>query len=239
MREPQRGDFQNAAKFCQAQRDFLGEAAFADRYGTNRNKANAFGKCVSQNRILGLAARLLAWTGYIGREPLRQNARGGCDGRDRGPREARDQARSTSSTSAYDVWPRGDRPRRDPGARRRASASASRRPTTACARCGRSTSRRPPTRSTFAFHGAARSLNPYINIVNRLVIVQFEDFDGALRTLAWEPTIAEGAAEAPFYDQLLKRYGEFLSYKVFAKFYNTVAEAVAAVRASRRPTSTT
>lgn len=80
----------------------------------------------------------------------------------------------------------------------------------------------------FAFHGAARSLNPYINIINRLVIVQFEDFDGALRTLAWEPTIAEGAAEAPFYDQLLKRYGEFLSYKVFATFYNTVAEAVAA-----------
>ena len=80
----------------------------------------------------------------------------------------------------------------------------------------------------FAFHGAARSLNPYINIVNRLVIVQFEDFDGAVRTLAWEPTIAEGAAEAPFYDQLLKKYGEFLSYKVFATFYNTVAEAVAA-----------
>ena len=80
----------------------------------------------------------------------------------------------------------------------------------------------------FAFHGAARSLNPYINIVNRLVIVQFDDFDGVPRTLAWEPTIAEGAAEAPFYDKLLKRYGEFLSYKVFATFYNTVPEAVAA-----------
>jgi hypothetical protein len=83
-----------------------------------------------------------------------------------------------------------------------------------------------PTR--FALAGAAKGLNPYINIVNRLVIVQFEDFEGRLRTLAWEPTIAEGAAEAPFYDQLLKRYGEFLSYKVFATFYNTVAEAIAA-----------
>jgi hypothetical protein len=80
----------------------------------------------------------------------------------------------------------------------------------------------------FAFHGAARALNPYINIINRLVIVQFEDFDGVPRTLAWEPTIAEGAAEAPFYDQMLKRYGEFLSYKVFATFYNTVEQAVAA-----------
>jgi hypothetical protein len=81
-----------------------------------------------------------------------------------------------------------------------------------------------PTR--FALAGAAKGLNPYINIINRLVIVQFEDFDGRLRTLAWEPTIAEGAAEAPFYDQLLKRYGEFLSYKVFATFYHTVEEAI-------------
>ena len=83
-----------------------------------------------------------------------------------------------------------------------------------------------PTR--FALAGAAKGLNPYINIINRLVIVQFEDFEGRLRTLAWEPTVAEGAAEAPFYDQLLKRYGEFLSYKVFASFYHTVEEAIAA-----------
>ena len=83
-----------------------------------------------------------------------------------------------------------------------------------------------PTR--FALAGAAKGLNPYISIINRLVIVQFEDFDGRLRTLAWEPTIPEGAAESPFYDQLLSRYGEFLSYKVFATFYNTVAEAIAA-----------
>jgi hypothetical protein len=80
----------------------------------------------------------------------------------------------------------------------------------------------------FALAGAARGLNPYINIINRLVIVQFEDFDGVVRTLAWEPTIAEGAAEAPFYDQLLHRYGEFLSYHVFASFYHTVPEAIAA-----------
>ena len=81
--------------------------------------------------------------------------------------------------------------------------------------------------TAFALAGAARGLNPYISIVNRLVVVQFEDFEGNLRTLAWEPTIAEGAAEAPFYDQMLKRYDEFLSYKVFATFYNTVNEAIA------------
>src|SRR4051794_11681499 len=126
----------------------------------------------------------------------------------------------------YDTWPRGDRPR---AIRERAAAFRE--------RFARPDNRIRAVRTiplasagyplTFAFHGAARGLNPFINIVNRLVIVQFEDFDGALRTLAWEPTIAEGAAEAPFYDQLLKRYGEFLSYKVFATFYNTVEEAVA------------
>jgi dienelactone hydrolase len=47
VREPQRDNFRNAAQFCKAQRQFLGEAEFAKRYGTNRNKANAFGKCLS------------------------------------------------------------------------------------------------------------------------------------------------------------------------------------------------
>ena len=111
--------------------------------------------------------------------------------------------------------------------RRALQASASRPARTGFARSRPSIWRRPPIPIEFAFHGAARGINPFINIVNRLVIVQFEDFEGNLKTLAWEPTIAEGAAEAPFYDQLLKRYGEFLSYKVFAKFYNTVEEAIA------------
>jgi Tol biopolymer transport system component len=46
---PQRSDYRNAARFCKAQRDFLGDAAFRGRYGTNRNGANANGKCVSQS----------------------------------------------------------------------------------------------------------------------------------------------------------------------------------------------
>jgi Tol biopolymer transport system component len=47
--EPKRGDFKNAAKFCKAERAFLGESAFRQKYGTNKNGKNAFGKCVSQN----------------------------------------------------------------------------------------------------------------------------------------------------------------------------------------------
>jgi hypothetical protein len=37
----------NAAKQCKAQRASMGEKAFAEKYGTNPNKRNAFGKCVS------------------------------------------------------------------------------------------------------------------------------------------------------------------------------------------------
>jgi hypothetical protein len=39
---PSRSDSRNAAQFCKAERDFLGGAAFAKKYGNN-------GKCVSQN----------------------------------------------------------------------------------------------------------------------------------------------------------------------------------------------
>ena len=124
--------------------------------------------------------------------------------------------------------------RRDPRVPRSGSASASRRRRTASGRCKTVDLASAAYPVSFAFHGAAKGINPYINIINRLVIVQFEDFEGNLSTLAWEPTIAEGAAEAPFYDQLLKRYGEFLSYKVFATFYNTVEEAVAVRHHARR-----
>jgi hypothetical protein len=38
---------QNAAKTCAAERDTMGDEAFAEQYGKNGNKKNAFGKCVS------------------------------------------------------------------------------------------------------------------------------------------------------------------------------------------------
>ncbi len=37
----------NAAKECADERTAMGENAFAEQYGTNPNKRNAFGKCVS------------------------------------------------------------------------------------------------------------------------------------------------------------------------------------------------
>lgn len=38
----------NPAWTCKFERDMMGLDAFADKYGTNPNKANAFGKCVSE-----------------------------------------------------------------------------------------------------------------------------------------------------------------------------------------------
>lgn len=40
-------EFKNAAKECASERTTMGEEAFAAKYGTNRNRRNAFGKCVS------------------------------------------------------------------------------------------------------------------------------------------------------------------------------------------------
>jgi len=78
----------------------------------------------------------------------------------------------------------------------------------------------------FAFHGAARGLNLYGTLVNRLVVVQYDDFDGNRRTLVWEPTVTEGSREAPFYQQLIQRYGEWLSTTVLAKIYHSVPSAL-------------
>jgi Tol biopolymer transport system component len=44
---PRRADYKNQSAFCRAERDFLGDVRFQERYGNNSNGSNAFGKCVS------------------------------------------------------------------------------------------------------------------------------------------------------------------------------------------------
>ncbi len=89
-----------------------------------------------------------------------------------------------------------------------------------------------PTR--FALHGAAIAPTvPYVLLVSRLLIVQYDDFAGRRRTLLWEPTIPDGAAEAPFHAQLEDRVsrlpgGKYLAHNVFAKQYATLEQALAA-----------
>lgn len=45
--QQQAAEFKNAAKECAAERRQMGREAFAEEHGTNDNKRNAFGKCVS------------------------------------------------------------------------------------------------------------------------------------------------------------------------------------------------
>ena len=45
--DPVPADFKNAAKYCQALRTAKGVEAFRAQWGTNPNKMNAFGKCVT------------------------------------------------------------------------------------------------------------------------------------------------------------------------------------------------
>ncbi|MEA2298783.1 MAG: hypothetical protein QOF77_1719 [Solirubrobacteraceae bacterium] len=88
-----------------------------------------------------------------------------------------------------------------------------------------------PTR--FALQGAALAPTvPYVLLVSRLLVVQYEDFAGVARTLLWEPTIPDGAAEAPFHAQLEDRVtrlpgGKYLAHNVFSRHYATLEQALA------------
>ena len=44
----ERENLESAARACKAERRTLGEQAFRQKYGTNKTKSNAFGKCVSE-----------------------------------------------------------------------------------------------------------------------------------------------------------------------------------------------
>jgi opacity protein-like surface antigen len=69
-------DSTSPARSCKEQRTAIGAAAFRDLYGTNRNKSNAFGKCVSRQTRSQDAAL----------QEARQNAPAACrEERDRDP----------------------------------------------------------------------------------------------------------------------------------------------------------
>jgi hypothetical protein len=55
--DPVPADYKNAAKYCKAVRESKGVEGFQTAYGTNKNKKNAFGKCVSQTAKAKAAKR--------------------------------------------------------------------------------------------------------------------------------------------------------------------------------------
>ena len=77
-----------------------------------------------------------------------------------------------------------------------------------------------PYPARFAFQGYAVQLNPVISIINRMFIIQFEGFDGRLKTLVWEPTVSAGSAEAPFYAKLQALGEKLRAERLFAQYYN-------------------
>jgi hypothetical protein len=119
---------------------------------------------------------------------------------------------------AHDVWPRGDRLEAvRSGARRYQERFLSQGQVHAVKSVDIAAA---PYPARFAFQGYSVNLNPAITIINRMMVVQFEGFDGKLKTLVWEPTVAEGSAEAPFYNKI-KEWGDKLhAGSLFAKYYN-------------------
>lgn len=77
-----------------------------------------------------------------------------------------------------------------------------------------------PYPSRFAFQGYSVQANPFITIINRMMVVQFEGFDGELKTLVWEPTVAAGSAEAPFYNKIQNLGRKLRAERLFVKYYN-------------------
>lgn len=58
--EPTEDGTKSPAQWCKAEREKLGDKLFKDTYGTNRNKSNAFGKCVSRKAQTGTKSKASA-----------------------------------------------------------------------------------------------------------------------------------------------------------------------------------
>lgn len=87
---------------------------------------------------------------------------------------------------------------------------------------------------TYAFHGAVSVPTlPLISMINRMVVVQYDDWDGVPRTLVFEPTVPDGSAEAPFYRNLQRVMAKFpgghLLEKVVLRYYNDPGDVLAKV----------
>jgi hypothetical protein len=130
----------------------------------------------------------------------------------------------------HDVWPRGQRLQ----AVRDAAVAYKRRFTQqGQVRAVRSVDiAAAPYPVKYAFHDAVSVPTlPLISMINRMVVVQYDDWDGRERTLVFEPTVPAGSAEAPFYRNLQglmsKVPGASLVERVILKYYNEPGDVLA------------
>lgn len=86
-----------------------------------------------------------------------------------------------------------------------------------------------PYPAQYAFQNYTPHVNPLINIINRMLVIQYEDFNGVPRTLVWEPTVADGSKKAGFYSNLIGQGNgpEWLN-KTMAAMYKFGAEKLMA-----------
>ncbi len=123
---------------------------------------------------------------------------------------------------AWATWPRGDRPDA-----LRAAAKGFRERFTGVVHGVRTVDLvSAPYPTKYAFAGAAIAVNPYVTLVNRLVVVRYDDHSGTTRTLVWEPTLPAGSRHAPFYAHLATKLPE-RAQRVLAPEHATVPEALA------------
>lgn len=71
-----------------------------------------------------------------------------------------------------------------------------------------------PTR--YGLEGAALSPIPYLTMTNRATLVQYRALDGRPQTLLFNPTDAKRSAETPFFADLRRKMGGYLSEKLSA-----------------------
>ena len=84
----------------------------------------------------------------------------------------------------------------------------------------------------YAFHDAVSVPTlPLISMINRMLVVQYDDWNGTPRTLVFEPTMPDGSAEAPFYRNLQKLMdkvpGAKFLVKAMLKYYAEPGEVLA------------
>ncbi|WP_310962532.1 MBL fold metallo-hydrolase [Nocardioides terrisoli] len=123
----------------------------------------------------------------------------------------------------HDVWPRGDRLR---AVREAAAAYKTRFKEQGTVDAVRSVDiAAAPYPVNYAFHDAVSVPTlPLISMINRMIVVQYDDWNGTPRTLVFEPTVPAGSAEAPFYRNLQALIGKVpggrLMEKVVLKYFN-------------------